>query len=179
MFFFLIFFFSPFPFFGCTSVIWKFLGQGLNHCRVFTPLLWVGDQTHASTVTQATVVGFLNPLCHSKNSWILDPATAGIPGSVRDVPKLYAGTMSQHLCNACPFGGGGAEPLLFGTSRWATGCTRQEVWTQTLYLRSLSRLILRGPRRAGAGTAPCPHCSDKDTKAQGDRVAVPCARSKL
>ena len=55
---------------GHTYSIWKFLGQGLNpshshdlcsscdNDRSFNPLRWAGDQTHASTATQATAVGF-------------------------------------------------------------------------------------------------------------------------
>ena len=79
--FFFIFFFPPFPFFGCTSVIWKFLGQGLNHCRIFYPtaLGWGSnsrlhsDSSHCSqifkpTVPQQELLDFGS--CHSRNSWI-------------------------------------------------------------------------------------------------------------
>ena len=58
----------------------QFLGQGLNlsrrcnlrhscgNSRSFNPLCWAGNWTHASAVTWATPVGFLNPLWHSGNS---------------------------------------------------------------------------------------------------------------
>ena len=36
--------------------------------RSFNLSHWAGDQTPTSTLTQATAVGFLTPLCHSRNS---------------------------------------------------------------------------------------------------------------
>ena len=64
-----------------SPMAYKFLGQELNLSHSYDLQLWqhqilnllhqAGDWTHASTVILATVVEFLNPLCHSRNASIL------------------------------------------------------------------------------------------------------------